>query len=135
MKKVQVLMAMLVFAGLGFTALGQELPKFALTITDSGIGVLPWLERVLIFTYDPVAKVRGEEPFARVDKSSLPPPFSPIPINLKLVLPQGWYEIVIVGLKYGRELVMLTLGRVELNSDLVFDMAKVAAPYEWFLPA
>ena len=97
----------------------NEPPEYTLTITDGGSGVLSWVQAVSVVPLDPGAEG------SRVDSPSDPVEFS---------LPEGDYEIVISVLRYGRELIEIPLGRVELSADTAIDLMEAEVPFELFIP-
>lgn len=123
---------LLMVAALGPAIGAQEAaeePKFVLAVTDGGNWLLPWIQAVSVYPFDPAAdpeQARGAEAVAKIDSPADPITFS---------LPSGDYEIVITVLKYGIEPMGISVGHVKLSADIVVDLLEAKIPFELFLPA
>lgn len=110
-----------------------DVPKFTLSITDQGLGVLPWVRNILVYSYDPETKTRSPEPVARVEAPCSFATYFPA-LTVKLLLPKGQYEVVIEGVSSDFAPVFLSLGYIDLTQDTLLDMSRIKAPYELILP-
>lgn len=107
-------LAMLVpFAGAEEPAEQHEEPKFTLTLTDNGEGLLFWVESISLFAYDPVSETRSNDPAVQIDAPSDP---------AKCLLPGGHYEVLVMVTSPWGDTVEMSLGTVEISEDTVFDI-------------
>jgi len=124
----------------GAMAWAEEPRTFTLTLTDGNAGVMQWIQAVLIFALDSEEKVTAfaevgipfdltairKEPVAQIVRPSDP---------VRLSLPEGDYVIVISVLRYGEDLIVISLGRVKLVENTTFDIRQVRGiPYDLFVP-
>lgn len=100
--------------------------KCTAVLTDRGNWAFPWIEAILVFSYDPVAKVRVGEPVLELTVLSDP---------VEIALDKGDYEIVLQVMKYGKELLEISLGHIAVKEDLILDLGAFPIPFELFVPA